>query len=227
MEALPMSVHPRPPRNALVIVAAALALFFGALASESAQAKTIHLVALGDSLTAGYGLAPGEAYPSVLEKALKDKGWDVAIANAGVSGDTAEDGAARADWSVPDGTDGVLLELGANDALRGLPPKKAKAALERIIAGFGKRKIPVMLIGVYAPRNLGQDYVQAFDGIYSALAKEHELVFYPFFLDGVVGEAKLNLQDGMHPSAEGVRMVVRRMLPTVEQFLRTLQGGKE
>lgn len=217
-----MSVQPRTLQNAFMVAAACL-LF---LAGAPARAETIRLVALGDSLTAGYGLAPGEAYPSVLEKALKEKGWDVAIANAGVSGDTAEDGAARADWSVPDGTDGVLLELGANDALRGASPQKAKAALERILAGFKARNIPVMLIGIYAPRNMGSDYTQAFDGIYSSLAREHGLVFYPFFLDGVVGEAKLNLQDGMHPSAEGVRVVVGRMLPTVEQFLRTLPAGR-
>lgn len=193
------------------------------LSAQPASAKTLRLVALGDSLTAGYQLPPGDAFPAVLEKALKAKGYDVAIANAGVSGDTAAQGAARVDWSVPDGTDGVILELGANDALRGLPPEKAKESLEKILTRLQTRKIPVLIAGMYAPRSLGAEYYEKFDAIYPALAKAYNAELYPFFLDGVAGQAKLNLQDGVHPTGDGVRTIVEKMLPSVESFLRRIQ----
>ncbi len=200
----------------------ALAVSFVGL-STSAEARTIRLVALGDSLTAGYGLNPGEAFPAVLEKALKDKGFDVSIANAGVSGDTASAGAARVDWSVPDGTDGVILELGANDALRGLDPAGTDKALRQALDRLKARNIPVLLAGMYAPRSLGAVYYEKFDAIYPKLATDYGVDLYPFFLDGVAGDVKLNLPDGMHPTAEGIRTVVERMLPTVESFLRRIQ----
>ena len=161
----------------------------------------------------------------MLEKLLKEKGWDVTIANAGVSGDTAAAGAARVDWSVPDGTDGVILELGANDALRGLDPATTTVELEKILDRLKARKIPVLIAGMYAPRNLGAAYYDRFDAIYPALARKYGAMLYPFFLDGVVGQARLNLQDGMHPTAEGVRLIASRMLPTVEDFLRRIQSG--
>jgi acyl-CoA thioesterase I len=188
----------------------------------TASARTVKLVAFGDSLTAGYGLGPGEAFPSILEKALRAKGVDVEIDNAGVSGDTASAGAERLDWSVPDGTDGVILELGANDALRGIDPKITREALERILARLQERKIPVLIAGMYAPRNLGPDYVTAFDGMYRELADKHGAMLYPFFLDGVAGDRSLNQPDGLHPTAPGITAIVQRILPTVEAFLARL-----
>lgn len=193
------------------------------LFAAPASAKTLRLVALGDSLTAGYGLAPQDAFPNALERALKAKGWDITVANAGVSGDTAAQGAARVDWSVPDGTDGVILELGANDALRGLPPEAAKESLEKILTRLEARKIPVLIAGMYAPRSLGAAYYEKFDAIYPDLAKKYGAELYPFFLDGVAGQVKLNLEDGMHPTAEGIQAIVQRILPSVESFLRRIQ----
>ncbi|EIM25287.1 arylesterase [Microvirga lotononidis] len=183
------------------------------------QTKPIRLVALGDSLSAGYNLPQEAAFPVVLEKALKAKGHNVEVANAGVSGDTSSGGLDRLDWSVPDGTDGVILELGANDMLRGLDPAGTRKNLETIVERLKSRNIPVMLAGMYASRNLGPDYVQKFDSIYPDIAKKYDLVLYPFFLDGVAGEKSLNLSDGMHPTAKGVEVIVERILPSVESFL--------
>jgi acyl-CoA thioesterase-1 len=212
--------------HARSFVAGALAVFaVFVLSLEPALAKTIRLVALGDSLTAGYRLQKSEAFPAVLERALKAKGWDVAIANAGVSGDTAAAGAARVDWSVPDGTDGVILELGANDALRGLAPAATRKSLEQILDRLKARKIPVLIAGMYAPRSLGRQYYEKFDAIFPDLAKSYGHDLYPFFLDGVVGDAKFNLDDGVHPTAKGVERVVERIVPSVETFLRRIQGA--
>jgi acyl-CoA thioesterase-1 len=184
----------------------------------------LRLVAFGDSLTAGYGLPLEASFPVILQRALADKGIEANIANAGVSGDTAEDGLARLDWSIPQGTRGVILELGANDALRGLPPATCERTLDSIIARLKQRSIAVLLCGMYAPRNLGSEYVTAFDGIYPRLAEKYGLPLYPFFLDGVVGDTALVQSDGLHPTAEGVRVIVTRILPTVEHFATTLSG---
>jgi acyl-CoA thioesterase-1 len=202
----------------------ACAALLTALTAPSAQAqgRTIHLVALGDSLSAGYNLPQEAAFPVALERALKARGYKVEVANAGVSGDTASGGLDRLDWSVPDGTDGVILELGANDMLRGLDPAITRRALEAIVERLKARNIPVMIAGMYASRNLGPDYVQKFDSIYPDIAKKHDLVLYPFFLDGIVGDRSLNLPDGMHPTAKGVEIIVERILPTVETFLTRL-----
>jgi acyl-CoA thioesterase-1 len=140
-----------------------------------------------------------------------------------VSGDPPAQGLARFDWTVPDGTDGVILELGANDALRGLPPEAAEASLEKILQRLQARKIPVLIAGMYAPRSLGAPYYEKFDAIYPALAKKYNAELYPFFLDGVAGQAKLNLEDGLHPTGEGIRAIVERILPSVESFLRRVQ----
>lgn len=205
------------PLAALVTV-----LGFMMTASISAEARTIRLVALGDSLTAGYLLAGSDAFPSVLEKALRAKGLDVAIENAGVSGDTATGGLERLDWSVPDGTDGVIVELGANDALRGLDPAITEKALDQIITRLKARNIAVLLAGMLAPRNNGEAYGKAFDAIYPRLAQKHGVPLYPFFLDGIAGDAKLNLADMIHPNPAGVRVIVERMLPVAESFVRGL-----
>lgn len=205
-----------------VVTALALALF--ASMPVIAQEKSVRIVVLGDSLSAGYGLAANEALPAKLERALKAKGVAVAIENAGVSGDTAAGGLARVDWSVGEGTDAVILELGANDALRGSDPKAARASLDAIVRKLKERKIAVLLAGMYAPRNFGPDYVKAFDAIYPELAAEHGLILYPFILDGVAGEKSLNLSDGLHPTAAGVDVMVKNMLPKVEELIARVRA---
>ena len=206
------------------LLAAAFTLLSGALAHATASRpappdRTFRLVALGDSLSAGYGLPDSAAFPSVLQRALRTRGYKVEVANAGVSGDTASGGLDRLDWSVPDGTDGVILELGANDMLRGLDPAVTKGALETIVGRLKARGIPVLMAGMQASRNMGPDYGRRFEAIYRDLAQSYGLVLYPFFLDGVAGERALNLPDGIHPTAQGVERIVERMLPTVETFL--------
>ncbi|MBZ6075670.1 arylesterase [Microvirga puerhi] len=204
--------------------AAALALVApgSARAQGAPQKDPVRLVALGDSLTAGYGLPQGAAFPNVLEQALKAKGYNVQVANAGVSGDTASGGLDRLDWSIPDGTDGVIVELGANDMLRGLDPAIPRKAVETIVERLQARNIPVMLVGMLASRNLGPEYAEKFDSLYQDIAEKHGLVLYPFFLDGVAGDTSLNLPDGLHPTAKGIEIIVGRILPTVEKFLATL-----
>jgi acyl-CoA thioesterase-1 len=180
---------------------------------------------LGDSLSAGYGLPQSAAFPAVLERSLKARGHKIEIANAGVSGDTATGGLERLDWSVPDGTDGVIVELGANDMLRGLDPAVTRRAVEEIVARLKARNIPVMLAGMYASRNLGPDYAQKFEGLYREIAERHGLVLYPFFLDGVAGDRSLNLPDGLHPTQKGVEIIVERILPSVETVLTRLAAS--
>ena len=181
--------------------------------------EPVKIVALGDSLTAGLGLPANEAFPAKLQQALQRKGIVATVANAGVSGDTASGGLARLAWSVPDGTEAVILELGANDALRGINPDVAKAALDGILSKLNDRHIVVLLAGMRAPRNLGPDYVGAFDAIYPALASTHGVVFYPFFLEGVATDPKFNQGDGLHPNAAGVDVIVARILPQVEELI--------
>jgi len=190
----------------------------------AAAADAVRIVVLGDSLAAGYQLPASAAFPAQLEKALKDKGVAVSIANAGVSGDTASGGLARLDWSVPDGTDAVILELGANDMLRGTDPKVTRAALEEIVARLKARNVAVLLCGMKAQRNLGPDYVRAFDAIYPELAAANGLIFYPFFLDGIATDAKLNQSDGLHPTAAGVAVIVERILPKVEELIARVKA---
>ncbi|HLH10500.1 MAG TPA: arylesterase [Methylovirgula sp.] len=187
-----------------------------------ASARSLKLVAFGDSLTAGYNLPADAAFPAVLEKALRHDGYDVSIVNAGVSGNTAADGLARLDWSVQEGTDGVILELGANDMLRGLPPARTEEVLGEILTKLRARHIKVLLAGMLASPSLGADYVKAFDAIYPKLAAQYDVPLYPFFLKGVAGQHGLLLSDGMHPNAAGVRAIVGAILPTVETFLKTM-----
>ncbi|HEY4141832.1 MAG TPA: arylesterase [Pseudolabrys sp.] len=179
----------------------------------------VKMVVLGDSLSAGYGLPGGAAFPEKLAVALKAKGIAVDMINAGVSGDTASGGLGRLDWSIPDGTDAVILELGANDALRGLDPALTKKALDAALTKLKERKITVLLAGMYAPRNMGPDYAKSFDGMYPELAAAHGAILYPFFLEGVAGDAKLNQSDGLHPTAAGVDVIVKNILPKVEELI--------
>jgi acyl-CoA thioesterase-1 len=180
------------------------------------------MVVLGDSLSAGLGLPADAAFPERLEKALKNNGIDVKIGNAGVSGDTSSGGRDRLDWSVPEGTEAVILELGANDALRGTDPGVTRAALSDILTRLKARGVAVLLCGMLAPPNYGSDYATRFDAIYPELAKSFGVPLYPFFLEGVAADAKLNQADGMHPTAEGVDVIVKNILPTVKAFLGTL-----
>jgi acyl-CoA thioesterase-1 len=196
--------------------------------ANAAEPKPVKIVAFGDSLTAGFGLPAQAAFPVKLAAALKAKGQNVEIVNAGVSGDTASGGLARVDWSVAEDADAVILELGANDALRGIDPKVTRAALDSILKKFKARNIPVLLAGMRAPRNMGTDYAREFDAIYPELAEQYGAIFYPFFLDGVVTDAKLNQADGIHPTAAGVDVIVGRIMPKVEELIaevRKRQGG--
>lgn len=199
----------------------ALALIVCGLTPQrvSAADDPVKIVVLGDSLTAGYGIPVQAAFPTRLAEALKAKGIAATITNAGVSGDTASGGRDRLDWSVPDGTQAVIVELGANDALRGIDPDVTKAALETILTRLQERRIAVLLAGMKAPRNMGPDYAAKFDAIYPALAAAHSVIFYPFFLDGVATDPKLNQGDGMHPNATGVDVIVGRILPKVEELI--------
>lgn len=184
-----------------------------------ARAETLTILAFGDSLTAGYGLPPEQAFPVKLEAALRAKGHDVMIINGGVSGDTAGDGLARLEWSLGDEIDAAIVEFGGNDVLRGLPPDQAEQALDKILEFLKSRGLPTVLAGMLAPPNLGAEYGAKFNGIFPRLAEKHGALLYPFFLDGVAANARLNQADGLHPTAEGVDVIVARMLPVVEQLL--------
>jgi acyl-CoA thioesterase I len=205
----------------LLVQAVAFAVVLAA--ASPAAARTIRLVVLGDSLTAGLGLPPGKAFPDRLQAALRARGWDVDVLNAGVSGDTAADGLARYDWAVPANADALIVELGANDMLRGLEPEATKKALSAILAKAHAARLPTLIAGMRAAPNLGAEYDRAFDAIYPALAKDHDVALYPFFLDGVAGDPKLNQADGMHPTAEGVDAIVERIAPSVEEILKQVK----
>ncbi len=187
-------------------------------------AAPIHIVALGDSLTAGYGLADKDGFVPRLQAALAKNGGAAEIANAGVSGDTASDGLARLDWSVPQGTDAVIVELGANDMLRGIEPEVTRAALDGILRRLTQRHIPVLLCGMRAAPNLGVDYGQAFDRIYPDLAAKYGVLLYPFFLDGVAADLSLTQQDGMHPNPAGVDVIIQHILPKVLELIAQIHG---
>ena len=193
---------------------------------SAAPARPIKMVAFGDSLTAGLGLPANRSFPIQLQKALESKGIKVDMINAGVSGDTTSGGKERLDWSVPEGTEAVILELGANDAMRGTDPDVTRAALSDILTRLKARKIAVLLCGMLAPPNYGAEYAARFNAIYPELAKQFGVPLYPFFLDGVAADKKLNQGDGIHPTAEGVDRIVKNMLPTVEAFLGTIAGQR-
>jgi acyl-CoA thioesterase-1 len=192
----------------------------------AAEARPIKMVVLGDSLSAGLGLSAPAAFPARLQKSLAAKGIKVDMINAGVSGDTTSGGRDRLDWSVPEGTEAVILELGANDALRGIDPKVTRSALTDILTRLKARNISVLLCGMLAPPNYGSEYAARFNAIYPDLAKSFGVPLYPFFLHGVASEARFNQADGIHPTAEGVDILVKNILPTVEAFLGTISGQR-
>jgi acyl-CoA thioesterase-1 len=202
----------------MVAIAAGM-LFASVLHGNRAVAGTPVIVAFGDSLTAGFGLQNSDSFPAQLEKALKARGQDVKVINAGVSGDTAAAGLARLDWALPDDASGVIIELGANDALQGLDPVATKATLEQMITKIKARGLPILLAGMEAPRNLGKDYVEQFRALYADLATRYDIILYPFFLDGVALDDKYLMGDGLHPNAAGVARIVEGILPKVEELL--------
>jgi len=205
------------------------AMVAGAAAIAAAQpggARPVKIVAIGDSLTAGLGLPVAAAFPARLERALIADGLAVEVANAGVSGDTAADGLARLDWSVPDDTDAAIVELGANDALRGIDPQLTRAALDAILTRLAARRLPVLLAGMRAPPNMGAEYAKTFDTIYPDLAAAHGVLLYPFFLDGVAAEPRLNQGDGVHPTAAGVDVIVARLLPKAEELVTRARAAR-
>ena len=202
--------------------AVTFAMVFVALsvtAPAAAAGRPVKIVALGDSLTAGFGLPQEAAFPMRLAKALEAKGVSVEIVNAGVSGDTSSGGLSRVDGSVPDDAEAVIVELGANDMLRGIDPKVTRAALEAIVKRLKERGLAVLLCGMLAPPNYGADYGRDFDSIYPDLAAKYGVLFYPFFLDGIVADKTLNQADGMHPTAAGVDRIVERILPKAEELV--------
>jgi acyl-CoA thioesterase-1 len=207
--------------SALILPLMAVEPAFGQ-ASAAIGAQPIKLVVLGDSLSAGHGLAGSDAFPAKLQKALKTKGINVDMTNAGVSGDTASGGRDRLDWSVPEGTQAVIVELGANDALRGTDPIVTRTALTDIVKRLKGRGIAVLLCGMLAPPNYGREYAARFNAIYPELASSLGVPLYPFFLEGVAADARLNQADGLHPTPEGIDVIVENILPTVEAFLGTV-----
>ena len=200
-----------------------LATFLCLSADIAKSAAPVKVLVFGDSLSAGFGLAKPDAFPVVLEAALKKAGRNVALINAGVSGDTTAGGRARLAWTLTDKPAVVILELGANDGLRGLEPAETRANLDAILSELGKRDITVLLTGMLAPPNLGREYGVEFNSLFSALARKHNAVFYRFFLDGVAGKPHLNQQDGIHPNRAGVDEIVQRILPRVLAALNRIR----
>jgi acyl-CoA thioesterase-1 len=186
--------------------------------------RTVRIVAIGDSLTAGYELAPADAFPAQLEHELKARGYAVEVINAGVSGDTTAAALERLSWAIPEGSDAVIVELGANDALRGLNPSNAEANLDLLITTLKTAGMEVLLAGMKAPRNFGASYASEFDAIFPHLATRHGVILYPFFLDGIAFKPNLSLADGLHPNAEGVSVIVQNILPSVEALIARVKA---
>jgi len=187
-------------------------------AAENGDGEIV-IVAFGDSLVAGYQLAPGKSFPAQLQETLREQGVNARVINAGVSGDTTADALARLDWALPDDADAVIVELGANDALRGFDLDETRKALDQILTKLKERDLPVLLAGMEAPRNYGEDYSQRFRTMFADLAETHDVLFYPFFLEGVAMNPDLNQPDGIHPTAEGVAVIVENIMPKVQQLI--------
>jgi acyl-CoA thioesterase-1 len=211
-----------PQVNVIWLILAVFALGINGIAG--AVAKPVKIVAVGTSLTQGYNLPPGTDFTAVLQAQLRAKGHDVVIVNAGVSGDTSGDGLARLDWAIGIDVAGAIVELGSNDALRGFSADDTRRNLDQVLAKLKARRIAVLLTGMKAPRNLGPEYDAAFDVIYPELAKKHGVLFYPFFLEGVAANLKLNQADGIHPNEAGTKVIVKGMLPIVEKLLTQISA---
>lgn len=197
-----------------------------AVVAAAATPRPVVLVAFGDSLSAGYQLPAADAFPAQLERALRARGHDVRVVNASVSGDTTAAGLERLAWAVPPEADGVIVELGANDALRGLDPGRARTNLDQIVSAIRAQKQDVLIAGMRAPANLPPDYRAAFDAIFPDLAAKHGALLYPFFLEGIALEAKYNLADGIHPNPAGVARIVAGILPTAEALIARVRARR-
>ena len=208
------NINIRLIRRIHFVIIISLVLIASANASDS-----IRILAIGDSLIAGYGLKPEDGFTAQLENALNDKGYTVQIVNSGISGDTTSGGLARIDWVLSDPYSAVILNLGSNDAFRAVPVDLVKQNLIDILGRIQSRKLPVLLAGAMAPRNLGPEYSEAFDAIYPEIARHFDVLFYPFFLEGVATDNSLNQQDGIHPNKAGVSLIVIQMLPYVEKLI--------
>lgn len=213
-----------PWQRTIKALAAALTLVL--VAAAPLRAEPVTILGLGDSLMAGYGLAKGSSFPAQLQAALIQRGHDVRVVNAGVSGDTTAGGKARLAWSLSEAPDAAIVELGANDGLRGLPVGQMRDNLDAILRELAARGIPTLLAGMRAPPNMGSDYGRAFQEAFAGLAREHDVAFYPFFLDGVAANSALNQDDGIHPTAEGVAVIVERILPAVEALIGRLKAKR-
>lgn len=213
----------KPQRRASLLAVSVLALCTG----FSAEAAETRLLAFGDSLVHGYGLEEQETFPAQLEVALRERGHEVQVLNGGNSGDTSAAGLARLDWALADDPDAVLVVLGANDALRGTEPPETYSNLSSLLTSLEEEELPTLLAGMMAPRNMGPEYAAEFDALFPQLAEEHDIVFYPFFLEGVAAEAELNQGDGIHPNGEGVAVIVEGILPAVEELLARTAGDVE
>ena len=210
----------------MVLAAAWIGTVCLAAKGQADQDETV-IVAFGDSLTSGYGLPNDQAFPSQLESALRERGHKVRVVNAGVSGDTTQAALRRLDWALDGDTDAVIVELGGNDALQGLPPDATKAALAEILEKLQEKNLPVLLAGMEAPRNLGKEYVTAFGAIYPTLAERYNVYLYPFFLEGAALNADLMQKDGIHPNGKGVTVIVDKILPQVEALLVASQVDED
>lgn len=228
-EARVQPIRSRFRRSVLVMVSLILAMLCGANGARAAEGaggdRIFRLAVLGDSLTAGFGLPAKDAFPAQLERALRAKGYVVEVVNAGVSGDTASGARERLDWSIPEGTQAVIVELGANDALRGIDPEVTRKALSDILERLASRKIAVLLCGMVAPPNYGEDYARRFNAIFAELAKVYGVPLYGFFLDGVAAQTGLNQSDGMHPNEKGVALIVENILPHVEALIARIRDA--
>ena len=211
-------------RTASLLIMLAACLLLAPLHGIAAETQPPVIVAFGDSLTAGLGLPQDQAFPAQLEAALKARGTEATVVNAGVSGDTAAAGLARLDWSLPDDASGVIIELGANDALQGLPPEGTKQALAKIIETVQARGLPILLAGMEAPPNMGKDYADQFRAIYVDLAERYHVLLYPFFLEGAAMNDGMTQGDGLHPNAKGVAAIVENILPKVEELLAEVKA---
>jgi acyl-CoA thioesterase I len=197
----------------------------GSVFAATARAGTVRLLVLGDSLTAGFGLARADGFQAQLGAALRAAGHEVTIEDGAVSRDTTAVGRARLDWVLAGGADAAIVELGANDGLRGLAPARTEADLTAILEALAARGVPVLLSGMLAPPNLGKDYGRAFQAVFERLGARAGVIYDPFFLAGVAGDPGLNQPDGIHPNPEGVRRIVARLLPMVERLLAAVRAS--
>jgi acyl-CoA thioesterase I len=206
-----------------LLTSCVLSLF---LSPRAFSKDVMKIIAYGDSLTAGLGVSPADAFPAQLEKALRARGHQVEIVNAGVSGDTVAAGLERFEWAIPADADGVILELGANDGLRGIATEQTGRTLDQVLARLKARNLPVLIAGMKSPRNWGDQYATAFDGMFPALATKYGALLYPFYLDGVALDPALNQSDGLHPTAKGYAVIVDRILPQTEKLLEQAKSRK-